>query len=165
MYKGAFRIWENVLLAVGAALMVAFAMVREWVLPDISMRYLILCLMIMTAALFPRPIWLAANWRRLSRYDPLSAVVSYDLPLPNGRHWRRFVTLKFSGRKKRRFEKTVVDGILFMSHVEGSRYEAFADPRRTDEFVIMPAARTNAAVFAAVGVVIEIALAVWIGKL
>ncbi|MCM1166969.1 MAG: hypothetical protein NC299_02545 [Lachnospiraceae bacterium] len=168
MYKGAFRIWEGVLGIGGAALAVAYS-IAGLAFPDIfSMRYLIVCFMAAAAALFPRPIWLAASWRRLSRYAPLSVTVTNDLPIntaAKGGNRRHLVTLKFKGKKKRRFERTLSDGILFMRHIEGSQYEAFVDPERPDEFVVMPAGRTNAVVFAAAGVVIEVALAVWLQTL
>lgn len=162
MYKGAFRIWENVLGIGGTALAVAFLIV-DVIFPEIPHNYFFGCVMIMVAAFFPRPIWLAANWGRLSRGRHLSVTVSYDLPIHTGGKGgqRRLITLKFGGKKKNCFEKTIFDGIPFMSHVEGSQYEAYVDTERPDEFVIMPAAWTNAVVFAAVGVIIEIALVVW----
>ena len=161
MVKGAFRVWESVLLLTGVALTIAFAMVKEFTELEISMRPLKFCLMISAAAFFPRPIWFAANWQRLSRYRPLSVTVSDVLPITAGRWRRRIITLRFNGKKKQRYEKTVYDSVLFMPAVEGRQYEAMVDPDRPDEFVIMPAGQANAIVFAAVGVFIEIALAMW----
>lgn len=161
MVKGAFKAWENVLLVTGVALTIAFAMVRAFTELELSMRFLTVCLMIAAAAFFPRPIWFAVNWQRLSRYKPLSVTVSDVLPIHTGRWRRRIITLKFNGKKKQRYEKTVYDGVLFMPAVEGRQYEAMVDPNRPDEFVIMPAGQTNAIVFAAVGVFVEIALAMW----
>lgn len=161
MVKGSFRVWESIFLAAGVILLVVFEMVREFAMPEISMRLPTACLMIMAAAFFPRPIWLAVNWRRLSRYNPLSVTVSDVLPIHTGR-WRRCVIkLKFAGKRKQCYEKTICDGILFMSAVEGSQYEALVDPNRPDEFVIMPAGQANAAVFAAVGVLLEIGFLSW----
>lgn len=159
MVKGSFRVWENIFLTAGIILLVVFAMVREFAMPEISMKLPIACLMIMAAAFFPRPIWLAVNWRRLNRYKPLSVVVTDVLPIWTGKGICRNITLKFA-KKKNQYEKTVCYGILFMSAVEGSQYEALADPNRPDEFVIMPAGQANAAVFTAAGVLIEIMLAV-----
>lgn len=161
MVKGAFRVWENALFVTGVVLLTAFAMVREFAMPEISMKLPILCIMIMAAALFPRPIWLAANWERLSRYESCTAVVSDVLPIWTGKGIRRNITLKF-GKKKNQYEKTVRYGILFLPHIEGTRCEAIVDPERPGEFVVMPAAKINAIVFAAAGVIIEIALAMWL---
>ncbi|MCX4355949.1 MAG: hypothetical protein OSJ43_06955 [Oscillospiraceae bacterium] len=161
MVRGAFRVWEGIFLVTGVVLLVVFAMVREFALPDISMKFPFVCLMIMTAAFFPRPIWLTAKWGRLSRYKPLPVVVSDVLPIWTGKGIRRNITLKF-GKKKNQYEKTVCFGIMFMRAVEGARYEALADPNRPDEFVIMPAGQTNAVVFAAVGIIVEITLAMWL---
>lgn len=161
MVKGAFKVWESILLVAGVVLLVTFAMVREFAMPEISMKIPIVCLMILAAAFFPRPIWLAANWQRLSRYKPLSVVVSDVLPIWAGRTIHRNVTLKF-GKKKNQYEKTVCYGILFMPSVEGKQYEALVDPDRPDEFVIMPAGQANAVTFAAVGVLVEIALTMWL---
>lgn len=161
MARGAFRVWENVLLVTGVVLMVVFAMVREFAMPEISMKLLIVCLMTMTAAFFPRPICLAAKWGRLSSYKLLPVVVSEVLPIWTVKGIRRIITLKF-GKKKNQYEKTVCFGIMFMRVAEGARYEALADPNRPDEFVIMPAGQINAAVFAAVGIIVEIALAMWL---
>lgn len=161
MVRGAFRVWEGIFLVTGVVLLVVFAMVREFAMPEISMKLLIVCLMIMTAAFFPRPIWLAAKWGRLSRYKPLPVVVSYVLPIWTGRGIQRNITLKF-GKKKNQYEKTVCFGIMFMRAIEGARYEVLVDPNRPDEFVIMPAGQINAVVFAAVGIIIEIALTMWL---
>lgn len=162
MVKGSFRVWESALLAAGVILLTAFAMVREFALPDISIKLPIVCLMIMFSAFFPRPIWLAANLPRLGRYKPLSVTVSNVLPVHAGRGRRRIITLKFNGKKKRRYEKTVYDCVPFMPSVEGGQYKALVDPNRPDEFVIMPAGQINAVAFAVLGVLAEIALAMWL---
>lgn len=161
MVRGAFRVWEGIFLVTGVVLLVVFAMVREFALPDISMKFPFVCLMIMTAAFFPRPIWLTAKWGRLSRCKPLPVVVSEVMPIWTGRGIQRNITLKF-GKKKNQYEKTVCFGIMFMRAIEGARYEALVDPNRPDEFVIMPAGQTNAVVFAAVGIIVEITLAMWL---
>lgn len=159
MVKGSFRVWENVILIIGVVLVNAAAMAKVFTELEISMKFLTVCFMIMAAAFFPRPIWLAVNWRRLSRYKPLSVVVTDVLPIRAGKGIWRIITLKF-GKKKNQYEKTVC-GVLFMSAVEGSQYEALVDPNRPDEFVIMPAGQANAAVFAAVGVLLEIGFLSW----
>lgn len=110
---------------------------------------------------FPRPVWLAANRDRLSRCKPLPVVVSEVMPIWTGRGIQRNITLKF-GKKKNQYEKTVCFGIMFMRAIVGARYEALVDPNRPDEFVIMPAGQINAVVFAAVGIIIEIALTMWL---
>ena len=161
MVRGAFRVWEGIFLVTGVVLLVVFAMVREFALPDISMKFPFVCLMIMTAAFFPRPIWLTAKWGRLSRCKPLPVVVSEVMPIWTGRGIQRNITLKF-GKKKNQYEKTVCFGIMFMRAIYVARYEALVDPNRPDEFVIMPAGQINAVTFAAVGIIVEIVLAMWL---
>lgn len=97
----------------------------------------------------------------MSRCKPLPVVVSEVMPIWTGRGIQRNITLKF-GKKKNQYEKTVCFGIMFMRAIEGARYEALVDPNRPDEFVIMPAGQINAVVFAAVGIIIEIALTMWL---
>lgn len=164
MVRGAFRVWECIFLVTGVVLLVVFAMVREFALPDISMKFPFVCLMLMTAAFFPRPVLLAANRDRLSRCKPLPVVVSEVMPIWTGRGIQRNITLKF-GKKKNQYEKTVCFGIMFMRAIVGARYEALVDPNRPDEFVIMPAGQINAVVFAVIGVLLEIQLLIGLAVL
>lgn len=76
MVRGAFRVWENILVSAGGLLALLFKVLEELADLEISIKPVLVCFIIMSAALFSRPVWLAVNWRRLSVHEPFSGIIS-----------------------------------------------------------------------------------------
>lgn len=165
MVRGAFRVWENIVLMAGVVLLVVFAMVREFAMPEIPMKLTIVCFMIMAAAFFPRPIWLVVNWRRLSVHEPFSGIISASDLLPLKNAYNRITTLTFIDKTGEQIEKTFAGGILFMSLKVGEQCEVMYNESYPDEYVVMPAGQANAVTFAVIGVLLEIQLLIGLAVL
>lgn len=158
MVRGAFRVWEDILVATGGLLALMFKVLEELADFEISTKLMLVCPIIMLAALFPRPVWLAVNWRRLNVHEPFSGIISASdlLPLKNG--CNRITTLTFIDKTGEQIEKTFTGGILFMSSKTGEQCEVLYNESYPDEYVVMPAGQANAVTFAVIGVLLEIQL-------
>lgn len=162
MVRGAFRVWEDVLVVTGGLLGILFYMLDSFSVIEMSSKLLFVCFFIMAAALFPRPIWLAVNWKRLNIHEPFSGVISASNLLPYRNGFKRITTLTFIDKDGEQIEKTFFGGVLLMPIKADEPCEVLYNESYPDEFVIMPAGQANAVTFAAVGVIVEIALAMWL---
>ena len=158
MVRGAFRVWEDVLVVTGGLLGILFKVLEKFANFEMPNKLFFVCFIIMLAALFPRPIWLAVNWRRLNVNEPFSGIISASDLLPYRNGFKHITTLTFIDKNGAQIEKTFIGGILFMSPKTGEQCEVLYNESYPDEYVIMPAGQANAVTFAVIGVLLEIQL-------
>lgn len=123
-----------------------------------SIKPVLVCFIIMSAALFSRPVWLAVNRRRLNVHEPFSGIISASGFVPYRNGFNRVTTLTFIDKTGKQIEKTFTGGILFMSSKKGEQCEVLYNESYPDEYVVMPAGQANAVTFAVIGVLLEIQL-------
>lgn len=159
MIKGAFRIWESVLAIAGIAAVVVYALLQGLTDLDPPRIYLSVSLMIAAAALFARPVWLFVNWGHMYGKETEATIIDTYSGGYGKTAWT-LTTLAYGKKKKR---KTItVSGVMFLFPKIGKTCRLLFSSRRPDEFLILPAAKINAVVYAAVGGVIEIHLIWWV---
>lgn len=158
MVKGSFKIWEAVIVGIGIAAVAIAAIVCSAIGADIPKKLILGCMIFAALALFVRPIWLLINWGHM--YDKEHSAMVTDVYFERyggrGGHFK-FTKLTY-GKKTKRKDITVAN-VMFFSPKLGKTYKLVFSSRRPEEFLILPAARINAAVFAVLGIAIEIHLA------
>lgn len=156
MIKGSFKIWEAVIAAIGiSAGLIAdiFCSVKD---ADTLWQLIFGCMMFSALAFFVRPIWLLVNRGHMCGKE-YSAVVTDIYFEKYGRAGNyKFTKLTF-GEKKNRKDITVAN-VMFFSPILGETYKLVFSSRKPEEFLILSAARLNAAVFAVLGITAEITL-------
>lgn len=155
MTRGAFKIWEFALSFIGVTAVIVIAFLDNLTDLDIPRVFQDIGLMVLAAALFARPVWLLANRHKYEK-ETAAMVVSTHCEV----YWRysyRILTLAYGKKKKRR--TVTVSGVLFLFPKIGKNYRLLFNSLRPKEFLILPAAQINAAVYAVLGGAAEIYLA------
>ena len=158
MVRGSFKIWESVIAVIGGAATVIIAIVCTAKGVDETPRQSLFGFVFAALALFVRPIWLIVNWECMYEKEHSAMVTDVFVENYGGRNgYYKFTKLTYGKKKKR---KTItVANVMFFSPKLGKTYRLVFSSRRPEEFLILPAARINAVVFAILGIVLEIFLA------
>ncbi|MBD5130178.1 MAG: hypothetical protein HDT43_09675 [Ruminococcaceae bacterium] len=161
MVRGAFTVWEVVLVVTGWLLGILFKVLEWFANFEMPYKLPLVCFIIMLAALFPRPIWLAVNWKRLNVNEPFSGIISASDALPFRNGSVRLTTLTFIDKNGKQIEKTFAGTVLFMSTKSGEQCKVLYNESYPDDYVIMPAGQANAVTFAVIGLLLEIQLLIY----
>lgn len=157
MVRGSFKIWEAVIAGIGIAAVVIAAIVCAATGADVPKQLINGCMMFAALALFVRPIWLLVNWKHMydKEYSAVITNVYYENYGGKGGNFK--ITKLTYGKKKKRKDITVANVLFFFPKL-GKTYKLVFSSRKPEEFLILPAAWINAAVFAALGIDAEITL-------
>lgn len=154
MANGPYKIPEAVFLVVGTICVVVF-----WILSalhmEVSSRFIPIICIVFALAFFPRPLWLLANIGRFSGFA--EATVVSCRAQSTGRTIMRICTLNYTDGFGRAYE-VISDSYAVSRASMGKRYNVRFDPAAPSDFMIVPYAYRQAAIFAVLGAAVETVL-------
>lgn len=157
MVRGSFKIWEAVIAGIGIAAGLIAAIVCFAMGADDPMQFIFGCMMFAALALFVRPIWLLINWGRMYDKEHNAMVTNVYYENYGGKGGNYKITKLTYGKKKKCKDITVTNVMFFFPKL-GKTYKLVFSSRKPEEFLILPTAQINAAVFAVLGIAAEIIL-------
>lgn len=157
MIKGSFKIWEAVIAGIGIVAGLVAALVCFTIGAEDPKQFIFGCIMFAALALFVRPIWLLINWKHMYDKEHSAMVTNVYYENYGGKGGKLKITKLTYGKKKKRKDITVAN-VMFFSPKLGKTYKLVFSSRKPEEFLILPTAWINAAVFAALGIDAEITL-------
>lgn len=152
MIKGSYKIWEAAILIISALLMLVFWILAELTPIEIPRKIAAVVFGVMAIAFFPRPIWFFANiWKFTERTEALAIKCSSE---HTGRSYYRQCTLSYSDNAGNTYEATSSSRAFAFSK-EGKRYKIRFKKQAPTDFIAVPYAYFEAAVFAFLGIAVE----------
>ncbi len=152
MIKGSYKIWETFILIISALLLLIFWILAELPPIDIPRKIAAIVFGVVALALFPRPIWFLTHIGKFTEHTEALAVKCVTESL--GRTHRRSCTLSYSDNAGRTYEATS-SSLAFAFSKEGKRYKIRYKRDDTTDFIAVPFAYVEAALFAFFGVAVE----------
>lgn len=163
MIKGNFNIFEFIVVAVGAMVMLFGGV------PSRSMGFItpgtsiFLGMMIIIAMLFVRPLWLLVNKQRIHDWEHVTATVE-DVNLAAEYHsttkFRMSITLRFKDVMGKEYNESFAAPAFMRQSSEGDEYEIAFDPNFPDSLIVLEPARKQVKAMIITGVVLEAAAAI-----
>lgn len=155
MTKGSYKICEIVIVTISVLMALAYWILRGIGGIEFPRKTPAVIFMVMAGAFFPRPIRLLTQIGKFT--ERAEALVVKCVSKHAGRTNFKVCTLRFSDSGGNIREKES-DSYAFASSKEGKRYNIRFDPLDPDEFIVVPYEYIQAAVFAVLGIIIELVL-------
>ena len=159
MVRGSFKIWEAVIAGIGIVAVAITAIICAAIGADVPKKLIFGCIMFAALAFFVRPIWLLVNWKHMYDKEHSAMVTNVYFERYGGKGGNFKFTKLTYGKKKKRKDITVANVMFFFPKL-GKTYKLVFSSRKPEEFLILPTAWINAAVFAVLGIAAEIRL-IW----
>lgn len=161
MIKGSYKIWEAAILIISALLMLVFWILAELTPVEIPRKIAAVVFGVMALGFFPRPIWLLTHIRKFTERAEALAVKCVSEHV--GRSHFRICTLNYSDSAGKTYEASSSSG-AFMFSKEGKRYKIRFKKDDPTDFIAVPYAYFEAALFAFLGIAVEALLVLVIVK-
>lgn len=153
MTDGAFKTWEMFALMAGLTVCVISGFIGR--IGDLeSEKPFLISVMLMSAALFAKPVWLLGNWKEIKTWEKTTALV-YESFFTRHRRGivRRHISIEFTSENGRTIRRTILNvGIGFK---KGQKRGIMFKEEYMEALIFVPRAFRQAVVSAVLGVLIE----------
>lgn len=154
MTDGTYKTWELIALASGLVVCVGYGLIGKFGGEIESSKPLWFAAMLMSSALFAKPVWLAGNWNKIKTWERTTALV-YECFITRHRRGivHRHVSIEFTSKSGRTFRKTVHN--VSFGFKKGQKRDIMFAEEYMDALIFVPLAFRQAVFSAAAGVLLE----------
>lgn len=159
MTDGTFRTWEMFALMAGLAVCMIYGFIGG--LGDFeSVKPVLVSAILMSSALFAKPVWLLGNWKEIKTWERTTALVYESFYTQHRRGIiHRHVSIEFTSKNGRTFRKTIRN--VAFRFKEGQKRDIMFAEEYMDALIFVPQAFRQAVVHTILGVLLESAFVIW----
>ncbi len=155
MIKGSYKVWEAAVLIISALMLLVFWILSEFTPIEIPRKIAAVVFGVMALAFFPRPVWFLSHIGKFTERTEALAVKCVTEHV--GRTIYRICTLSYSDNAGKRYEASSKSRAFAFSR-EGKRYKIRFKKEDPTDFIAVPYAYFEAALFAFLGIAVEAVL-------
>lgn len=158
MTDGIFRTWEMFALMAGLAVCMIYGFIGS--LGDFeSVKPVLVSAILMSSALFAKPVWLLGNWKEIKTWEKTTALVYESFYTQHRRGFvHHHISIEFTSEKGRTIRRTILNaGIGFK---KGQKREIMFKEEYMEALIFVPRAFRQAVVSAMLGVLFESAFVI-----
>lgn len=162
MTDGTFRTWEMVAAGFGEVIMLLAMFCDDLANGHITRganTEMFLIAVMVTAALFAKPVWLLGNWREIRTWERTTAFVRKSYSTGWGRAKKYHVYIEFFSKDGKIYHKEL-KGIHAANFKVGDKNDIMFAKEYMDALIFVPQAFRHAVVSAVLGVLLESAAAI-----
>lgn len=152
MTDGTFKTWESFALISGVVVIMIYSFIGR--LGDFeSIKPVLVSFILMSSALFAKPIWLLGNWKEIKTWERTTAYVCESFCTQHRRgivHYH--VSIAFTSKNGRTFRKTIRN--VAFRFKEGQKRDIMFSEEYMDALIFVPQAFRQAVISAAAGVLL-----------
>lgn len=155
MTDGVFKTWESAALGLGVALCMIYGFISG--LGDAgSVKPFLISFMMMSAALFAKPVWLLGNWKEIRTWERTTAQICEKYYTQHSRGFvHRHLEIEFTSDKGRIFHRTIMNTPFMFK--KGQNRDIMFKEEYIDVLIFVPQAFRQAIVSAVLGTLLEAA--------
>lgn len=152
MTGGTFKTWEAAALISGVIVMIGYNFINDFGYVE-SVKPFLVASILMSSALFAKPVWLLGNWNKIKTWERTAALV-YESFFTRHRRGivRRHVGIEFTSKNGRTIRKTI-NNVSFRFK-KGDKCEIMFAEEYLDALIFVPQAFRQAVFSAAAGVLL-----------
>lgn len=160
MIKGSFEIWEFVVLLSTVPIFVMGFVLSNFAgigSPEITV---FLCMVVMIATLFVRPVWFLLNKGRVKNWEHATATV-VNKQLSKMRYhysvgYQVLLTLRFRDSMGKEYNESLIAPAFMRRVKEGVEFKIAFDPKKPDRLIVSDTARKQVTTMTVTGIILEV---------
>lgn len=153
MTDGTFKTWEMFALFSGVTVIMIYGFISDHADLE-SVKPMLYATILMSSALFAKPVWLLGNWKEIKTWERTTALV-YECFYTRGYRGKmhRHVRIEFTSKDGKTFHKTLRN--VTFRFKEGQKRDIMFAKEYLDALIFVPQAFRQAVISAVAGVLLE----------